>query len=157
MDDSRIAVEDIGPANDNSLSGEVGESNVGQCKRLLQEAGDASGNPAWESGGMERMYFEHPTSKTLLGSVEIDTTGTELSDARLELFAPPAVIAEVVRFVRSLPIVEKVPTKSEEVTVPLRAPLPPTREPTPEDLQDEPDGLPPEVLATDIDADQVEL
>jgi hypothetical protein len=91
--------------------------------------------PNWESGGTERLTFEHPNHRRILGTVEIDTT-TDLQQVRLELVVPPELAEKVIRMCLAEPaeIYEPKPAHvAEEITVPF---VPPTKDPTPDDLAD---------------------
>jgi hypothetical protein len=146
------------PANDVETAPSFVSPTVDDIKRRLASATATDGG--WDRGGKETLMFEHPVAnRTVLGSVEIDTS-TDVRDARLELFAPPAVIAEVVRFIQAMEIKDwepEVVDDEEEQVEEHVVVLPPTKEPTPEDLLEEAEGLPEEVLATDPDQDQVEV
>jgi hypothetical protein len=148
-------------ANDNAIVD--GTSQVQECKDLLEAAaaGGGTGDGPWARGGMERLYFSHPKARGVLGSAELDTTVEVAVCARLELFAPPLVVAQVIEFVRGLEITEEEPVRplvvmETKVEEPV-AFLPPTKDPSPEDLLEDSDGLPPEVMEQDPDADQVRL
>jgi hypothetical protein len=138
-------------------------SSICAFKQRIAETLAAFAKPdeAWGRGGRETMYFEHPVAtKTVLGTVEIDSTTDKLESAKLELFAPPSVIARVVQLIMAMDVEDSVPEhveEEEEDTAPVLVSLPPTKEPSPEDLLEEPEGLPPEVLASDPDLDQVEV
>jgi hypothetical protein len=91
----------------------------------------------WEQGGMERMSFEHPEHRRILGTVEIDSSEVELKDVRLELVVPPEVAVKVIALLMAEPAetIEAVPSENHtaEVTMPF---LPPTKDPTADDLEE---------------------
>jgi len=138
-------------------------TNVQRIKEQLQLAAYAGNkafpvrlDEAWERGGTERMFFDHPTSKRVMGTVEIDT-GADVEQVRLELLVPPALAEKVIALVQGY-VVEDEKEKESEASLPeedttlLVPAIPPTRDPGPDDLaeivaeEQEGPGLPAEVL-----------
>jgi len=123
-----------------SLAAAIGDTGS-SLTALVPEA-----DSGWAKGGLEHLYFDHPTSKNALGTVEIDTSAP-VHQVRVELFVPPALAVEVIKMVMSAEIPEDVrveETPAEPVAIER---LFPTKDPTSEEEEDEDDGLPPEVLS----------
>lgn len=120
-------------------------------ERLLEATVGARLDEAWARGGMERLYFDHPTSRRVAGSIELDTTVEKVNQVRIELLVPPDLAGRVIEFVQTskvddVPVELPVETKADEL------PIPPTRDPGPDDMaemvaeEQEGDGLPAEVV-----------
>ena len=123
---------------------------VAKAKDLLKAAADNGGclelwnidgtSPIypWERGGLERMYIGHPSHYLISGAVDLDTT-TDCAVGRLELFAPPSVLAKIIRLVLAEAPCERPALKRANMTVEdleVEAFVPKTKDPTEEDLEE---------------------
>jgi hypothetical protein len=92
---------------------------------------------AWDKGGTERLIFEHPGHRRILGSIEIDSTVEKLEQVRLELVIPPDIAAGIIAALMATPDevidVTSVPSVIEEAPT---VSYPPTRDPSAADLEE---------------------
>jgi hypothetical protein len=107
---------------------------------------------AWEKGGTERMEFEHPRHRFILGSVELDTTISDPQQVRLELVIPPDVAGKVIQMLMAEPDELRIPVSVTPVAAVEVVEIPPTRDPSEDDLaemaaEEAEVGLPPEVCS----------
>jgi len=135
-----------------------GEPSVDSCKHLLHAAAMETGGKttvdgAWARGGVERMFFE-AEDRRVLGTVEIDTSAERVESVRMELMIPPELAAHLIRLVTGniTGLLAPEPVAIQEMPEPRTVVpfAPATKDPTPEDLLEEPDGLPSEVLGEGV-------
>ena len=107
---------------------------------------------AWVKGGTERLSFEHPEHRLILGTVEIDSTVEDLKQVRLELVVPPELAVKVIQTLLSEPAEVRPERVLALVEAPAVVEIPPTREPNADDLaemaaEEAEVSLPPEVVS----------